>query len=84
MELNKLDWNEMYNQHKLKLARNPTEANLYLQVEQVLEKLNDNHAYIEATDEVYDAIDALALPEEEINENSLPELGDLQVAGAGV
>ncbi|MEM1321399.1 MAG: S41 family peptidase [Bacteroidota bacterium] len=83
MPLNRINWDSLYQQQKAKVAKSPTEAQLYSVLEETLEKLNDNHAYLEATEAVYEAAEQLAKErnEEEMEEEeSLPELGDFQVA----
>jgi len=81
--LNKINWDELYAEQRAKLNKESTDAELYLLIEETLEKLNDNHAFLEAPDEVYDAIDNL--PSQEDGEESdidedLPEYGDFPVA----
>ena len=78
MNLNKINWNELYKQQKDKLTAISTDAQLYQVIEETLELLNDNHAYLEATDEVYEAIEKESPPKKEANK--LPEYGDFQVA----
>ena len=79
MALNGIDWDALYSEQKSKLNAQSTEAELYLVIEEALEKLNDNHAFLEAPDEVYDAIDEL-VPEQEEEIDTLPEYGDFPVA----
>ncbi|MDC8003959.1 S41 family peptidase [Aureisphaera galaxeae] len=78
MELNSLNWDALYLQQKTKLSEESTMAELYTVIEETLELLNDNHAYLEATDEVYEM---LAEEEEEEDNGEAPlEYGDFQVA----
>ena len=79
-ELNKIDWNNLYHQQKGKLTENSTDIELYQVIEETLALLNDNHAFLEATDEVYEAMEEGV--EEDINTDAeaLPEYGDFQVA----
>lgn len=79
-ELNDLNWEEIYQQQKGKLSSRSTEAELYQVLEETLEILNDNHAFLEATDEVYEALEQLAEQEQTIASEELPEIGDFQVA----
>lgn len=78
LELNGIDWDKLYTQQKKKLSSNSSDSELYLLIEDTLEKLNDNHAFLEATDSVYDELDKLAKEDE--SEESFLELGDLPVA----
>ena len=77
LELNDINWDKLYAQQKAKLHEDPTAAKLYLLIEETLELLKDNHAFLEAPDSIYTAIEALASEEEE---EGLPEYGDFQIA----
>lgn len=79
-ELNNIDWNELYEQQKGKLTENSTDAGLYLVIEETLEKLNDNHAFLEADDKVYNVLENLPKQENEKDREELPEYGDFQIA----
>lgn len=85
MELNRIDWNSLYLDQKGKLEANPTEITLYNVLDETLDKLNDNHAYLEATDELYAALEEEEEEDEEGEEepkgDDLAEYGDLQIAG---
>ena len=81
MELNNINWATLYAQQKSKLNENSSEVELYNVLDETLELLNDNHAFLEATDEVYEALEQIASDEEEVEtEESLPEYGDFQIA----
>ena len=81
MELNTIDWPKLYEQQKGKLQKNPTDVGLYKILEETLELLNDNHAYLEATDALYEALEALESDvEEESPEETLNEYGDFVIA----
>ena len=82
LELNNINWQAVYKRQKERLINNPTETELYLILEETLEELNDNHAFLEATEEVYEAVEKLSdpAPEPENKEEELPEYGDFQVA----
>lgn len=79
LELNGINWDSLYKSQRGKLTANSTNAELYLVIEETFEKLNDNHAFLEATDDVYEELDKLE-PEEVETGESLPEYGDFQVA----
>jgi len=81
-ELNQIQWDTLYMAQKKKVIKDSSEVNLYKVVDETLTLLNDNHAYLEATDEVYEALEALETEEvlEESAQEMLPEYGDLQVA----
>lgn len=80
LELNNIDWNDLYQKQKSKLTSQSTDGELFLLIEDTMEKLNDNHSYLEASDEVLDAVDAIrAQTEETENQDDLPELGDFPV-----
>lgn len=81
MELNRINWDQLHEEQKSKLNQNSTEAELYLIIEETLEKLNDNHAYLEASEDVYEAIEQLSVEEAaEADKENLPEYGDFQIA----
>ena len=81
MELNQIDWPALYQQQKEKILNNPTDPQLYKTIDETLELLGDNHAYLEATDAVYEALEALEQEQEEIpTEEALVEYGDFQIA----
>ena len=77
MELNDINWPELYAIQKKRLEDNPTEIELYAVLEETLETLNDNHAYLEATEAFYNTLED---NENEEQESDLPEYGDFQVA----
>jgi len=78
-ELNQINWEELYAKQMAKLSSNSSDAELYLIIEETLDALNDNHAFLEATDEVHVAVDMLIEEEAEFYPD-LPEYGDFQVA----
>ena len=80
MELNNINWDELYSSQKSKLSEQSTSAELYLVIEETLEKLNDNHAYLEADDSVYEALEEISGEDMVTEADSLPEYGDFQVA----
>lgn len=79
-ELNKINWNQLYKQQKGKLTEKSTDVELYQVIEETLELLNDNHAFLEATDEVNAELEKQSNQDKNTAEN-LPEYGDIQVAG---
>ena len=79
LKLNEINWDELYQNQKAKLAPNSNDADLFIIIEETYEILNDNHAYLDATGEVYDLVDKL-YPEEEEPEDTLPKIGDFHVA----
>ncbi|MEO1627724.1 MAG: S41 family peptidase [Bacteroidota bacterium] len=79
-ELNQINWEKLYQQQKQRLTRESTDADLYQVLEETLEQLNDNHAFLEATDEVYEEIEQQSKQEEPTTSEQLPEYGDFQVA----
>lgn len=81
MDLNHINWPELLAQQKSKLSNSSSNADLYLTIEETLGKLNDNHAYIEASDAVAESIEKLSAEKEASSGDiSLPEYGDFQVA----
>ncbi|MEM1220951.1 MAG: S41 family peptidase, partial [Bacteroidota bacterium] len=76
--LNEIDWPSLYASQKARLRSTSTPVELYQVIEETLEKLNDNHAYLEADEAVYAALEEVET-EEEVDEG-LPEYGDFQVA----
>ncbi|MEM8507910.1 MAG: S41 family peptidase [Bacteroidota bacterium] len=80
MELNHLSWEALYAEQKAKLLANPTNTTLYTVLEETQERLNDNHAYLEADDQTYAALEALAAEETGTHQSDIPEIGDFQIA----
>ena len=81
MKTNNIHWNELYNTQKNKLNKNSSKAELFMVIEETLEKLNDNHGYLEATEDVHQKIEKLNESNDNIEEeNGLPEYGDFEVA----
>ncbi len=83
LELNKINWAKLYAEQRGKLNPESTDAELYLVLEETLEKLNDKHGFLEATTAVEEAVDTILDQEEEEEnreEEDLPEYGDFQVA----
>lgn len=81
MELNNINWQTLYEEQKRKLTQNPTDINLYNILEETLEELHDNHAFLEASDALYAALDKIAEEEEEPDtEDNEIEYGDFQIA----
>ena len=82
MELNQVDWEEVYGEQMKKIKAEPTEVRLYQVIDETLEILGDNHGFIAASEEVYRALQDKEAkkrpPETEMD--SQPEIGDFQVA----
>lgn len=78
LALNQIDWEDLYNTQKAKLTENSTAVDLYLLIEETFERLNDNHAFLLANDELYKELDQLPL--EDDNNEELKEYGDFPVA----
>ena len=78
LALNEINWDELYKTQKDKLKASPTAVNLFLLIEETFEKLNDNHAYLEADNELYEELDKL--PAEENNEEEATAYGDFPTA----
>ena len=79
-ELNKINWNQLYKKQKGKLTEKSTDVELYHVIEETLKLLNDNHAFLEATDEVNNELEKQSNQDKNTSEK-LPEYGDFQVAG---
>jgi len=75
---NNIKWNSLYPMLKSKITSKTTEAELYLVLEEMLDSLNDNHGYVEPTDEVYEL--AEKLKKEVKKTEQLKEYGDLEIA----
>ncbi|WP_461302968.1 S41 family peptidase [Aureisphaera sp.] len=78
--LNKLDWQTLYLQQKSKLNIESTAAELYIVIEETLELLNDNHAFLEATSEVHAVLEQMESEAPEEEESELKEYGDFQIS----
>ena len=80
-ELNNIDWDSLYSITKNKITPRTTEVDLYLILDDMLNTLNDNHGYIEPTDEVYEQAEKLRVDFQENQEaEQLEEYGDFQIA----
>lgn len=80
-DLNKIDWDNLYINSKNKINSKSTEVDLYLVLEDMIEKLKDNHGLIEPTVEVYVSAEKKIqseLVEEKTEE--LNEYGDFEIA----
>jgi len=80
-DLNKIDWDNLYINSKNKINSKSTEVDLYLVLEDMIEKLKDNHGSIVPTVEVYESAEnkiQSELAEEETKE--LKEYGDFEIA----
>ncbi|WP_046745518.1 S41 family peptidase [Kordia zhangzhouensis] len=82
-ELNQIDWDSLYISQKSKLTSQSTELEFYQVIEETLELLGDNHAFLEASDSLYEALEASSTEKEKIEDSTekLSEYGDIQVAG---
>ena len=82
-ELNKINWNQLYKQQKGKLTEKSTDVELYQVIEETLELLKDNHAFLEATDKVNTELEKQSNKEqkEKTDIENLREIGDFEVAG---
>ncbi len=81
-DINNIAWDSLYKQQKFKIDSNSSPAELYIVIEETLELLNDNHGYLEASDEFYEENEeALEVDEEEqVTDDKLVEYGDFQIA----
>jgi len=76
--LNKINWGGLYINSKNKITSKTTEVELYLVLDEMLDKLNDNHGDIEPTDKIYEQAEKL---NPEVKENvQMKEYGDFQIA----
>ena len=81
-ELNKIDWDNLYKNSKVKINSKTTEVELYIIMQDMIDSLKDNHGSIEPTDEIYELAEnqiQSELEEEEAEE--LKEYGDFEIAG---
>lgn len=79
LELNNINWSEISKKQRAKLNSKSTRAELYLIIEESFELLNDNHAHLEAPNEVYDEIDEFLGPED-VSTDGVTEYGDFPTA----
>lgn len=79
LQLNDVKWDHLYQTQKSKIRPNYSDVDLFRIIEETYDKLNDNHAYLEASNEVYDLLDEI-YPEEIQSGDTLPDLGDFHVA----
>ena len=77
-DLNQISWDSLYQQQKSKLNRQSSDAELYVVLEETFALLNDNHAFLEAPDDVYEQLEANQPANAQPIE--LEEYGDFQIA----
>ena len=77
-DLNKIQWDSMYNASKKRLKANATDVELYIVLQEMMDRLNDNHGAIEPSNEVF-ALSNVKNTQEEDDEHN--EIGDLKIAG---
>jgi hypothetical protein len=80
-ELNRIDWDNIYIDSKNKINSKSTEVDLYLVMEDMIERLKDNHGSIEPTDEIYELAENQIQSELEKETEELKEYGDFEIAG---
>lgn len=77
-----MNWDSLYINSKNKINSESTEVDLYLVMEDMIEKLKDNHGSIEPTDEVYESAENRIQPKlVEQEREELKEYGDFEIAG---
>lgn len=82
LDLNNVNWDSLYINSKNKIDSKSTEVDLFLIMENMIEKLKDNHGSIEPTDKIYELIDNLSQSESKEKETSrLKEYGDFKISG---
>lgn len=80
LDLNNVDWDILYLNSKNKINSKSTEVDLYLVIEDMIERLKDNHGSIEPTDEIYELAENQIQPEFEEVTVELKEYGDFEIA----
>ena len=80
LELNDIDWEELSSKQRDRLESDPTELTLYRVLEESLVLLNDNHGFLEASDEFYDKFEAELEEYYSDETDTLPEYGDFNIA----
>ncbi|WP_299314812.1 S41 family peptidase [uncultured Aquimarina sp.] len=81
LDLNNVDWDSLYKKAKNKIDSKSTEVNLFLVMEDMIERLKDNHGSIEPTDEIYELAESQIQSEIEDEETEeLKEYGDFEIA----
>ena len=79
LNLNSVNWDNLYTSSKNKINAKTSEAELYLIMKEMLGVLNDNHGSIEPPDKVIEL--AYKLKKETTANNQLKEYGDFEIAG---
>ena len=78
MELNNINWPVFYKNQKAKLTDSASVIDLYILIDETLILLNDNHAFLEADDALYAAMEQTVPSISDVS--AVPEMGDFQVA----
>lgn len=71
MELNSINWIELYEVSKEKMIKKPTNKTLLEVTQTILDEINDNHGYIEPSIEYIEEFE---------NDNSVNEIGDFLIS----
>lgn len=79
LALNGINWDSLYLEQKNKLSTTSSDVALYSVIKETIERLQDNHGFIEASEEVYQALEQSSDGEESIEED-LPTYGDFGIA----
>ncbi|MDI9311977.1 MAG: S41 family peptidase [Limnohabitans sp.] len=80
-DLNKIDWDNLYINSKNKINSKSTDVDLYLVMEDMIEKLKDNHGSIKPTNDVYESAEKRIQPKlVEQESEELKEYGDFEIA----
>jgi carboxyl-terminal processing protease len=80
-ELNKIDWDSLYINSKNKINSKSTQVDLYIIMQDMIERLKDNHGSIEPTDEVYELAENKIQPKLDKEETEeLKKYGDFEIA----
>lgn len=81
-DINNIEWESLYKQQKFKIDSNSSPYELYTVLEETLALLNDNHGYLEASNEFYEQYEEELEEDNEKNaaNDQLAEYGDFQIA----
>ena len=77
-DLNQISWDSLYAAFKHQISQQTSDAELYLLMDEMITMLNDNHGYVEPTDEVYEMAEAMQMDSSAASD--LKEYGDFEIA----
>ena len=78
---NKINWDSLYAETRFKINSKTSDMELYLALENIINALNDNHGYIEPSDDVYKQMEKPIAQSEKVEDTeNTRKYGDFEIA----